>query len=336
MRLAFVCSPALRTPPRAYGPWEQFGSLLTEALIARGVEVTLFATADSMTSGRLDAVVPHPLREHKTMDEGSWVLLHMSNFLEKANKFDLIHNNFDITPLSFSRVINTPMITTIHGLPHPDGMRVYERFQEGGHYVAVSQDAAQRLKPVAIEKVIYHGIDVSQFPAGEGRGGYLLFFARIVPEKGAYEAIQVARKSKRRLLIAGPIDDENYFRKKVEPYLSEDIVYIGNVNMDDRAELLGNAEALLQMINFDEPFGFSVVEAQACGTPVIATNRGSMAEILSDGETGFLVGGVSEAVEAVNHLPRIQRAACRSRVERLFTVEKMANEYIMLYKELLG
>lgn len=334
MRVAMLSPIAWRTPPRHYGPWERVVSLLTEGLVGRGVDVTLFASADSVTSGTLHAVVPRPYEEDKTLDPKVWECLHISELFEMANDFDLIHNHFDFLPLSYSGLTKTPVLTTIHGFSSQKILPVYKKYNGKVHYVSISD--ADRSPELTYLATVYHGIDIESFTMKDSPGDYLLFFGRIHPEKGTREAIEIARQAGRDLVIAGVVQDEQYFRREVEPLLDgRRAHFIGSVGPEKRNELLGGGLALLHPISFDEPFGLSVVEANACGMPVIAFPRGSMREIICHGVNGFLVDDVSAAVEAVNRIPEISRRDCRRIVEERFTRDRMVDEYLRLYRQIL-
>lgn len=326
---------AWRTPPRHYGPWERVTSLLTEALVARGVDVTLFATADSETSAELRAVAPAGYEEDPNVDANVWKALHIAEVFEHAAEFDLIHNQFDFFPLSYSRLVSTPVVTTIHGFSSPKILPVYRKYNQNTHYVSISN--ADRAPELDYAATIYHGIDIDRFTFRAEPEDYLVYFSRIHPDKGAKEAVEIARRSGERLVIAGIIHDRGYFEQWVEPYLDGDqIVYIGSVGPDRRDEILGRARALLHPIGFREPFGLSVVEAMACGTPVIAFNKGSMPELIRDGIDGYLVDTVEQAVEALGGLEAIDRANPRRAVEERFTVDRMADEYIGVYEAIIA
>lgn len=324
-----------RVPPRDYGPWEQFASLLTEGLVERGVDVTLFATADSITRARLVGTAPTGYSEDPALDAKVWESLHIAALFERADEFDLIHNSFDFLPLTYSGLVETPMVTTIHGFSSERILPVFEKYNARGHYVAISD--ADRHASLDYAATIHHGIDMSAFELEREQGDYLLFFGRIHPDKGTVEAIDVAERTDMALTIAGIVQDRDYFEQCVEPRIDgERVRYIGPVGPDRRGELLGGARALLHLVNFDEPFGFSVVEAMACGTPVIASSRGSMPEIVRDGESGFLVRGVDEAVAAVRSVQDLDRAAVRASVERRFDVKRMVDDYLALYRRILS
>ena len=324
-----------RTPPRHYGPWELVTSLLTEALVARGVDVTLFATKDSWTTGKLAGVCPAPYSEDPTIDAKVWEMLHVAHVFERAGEFDLIHNQFDFMPLAFSRLVGTPVVTTIHGFSSERILPAFKAYNDRVSYVAIS--AADRHPDLRYAATIHHGINLEDFPFNPHGSEDLLFFGRIHPDKGAAEAIAAAGLAGRRLVMAGIIQDQEYYNKYVVPALDDrNVIYRGSVGGAARSETLRSARALLHLINFDEPFGLSVVESLASGTPVIATNRGSMPELVEHGVTGFLVDSVEKAAEAIERIGEIDRAACRAAVAARFTVDRMADRYLDLYRSIVG
>jgi glycosyltransferase involved in cell wall biosynthesis len=336
MRIAMLSPVAWRTPPKSYGPWERVVSLITEGLVRKGLDVTLFATRDSITEGHLHAVAPKGYEEDPDILPKVWECLHVSEVFEHADEFDLIHNHFDFLPLTYSRLVSTPMVTTIHGFSSPKILPVYRKYNSSSHYVSISNaDRAPDLNYVA---TVYHGIDIESFSFREHPGGeYLLFFGRIHPDKGTKEAIEIARQAGRRLIIAGIVQDRDYYDCCVRPYVNKPgVEFIGSVGPDRRNEVLGNALALLHPIHFAEPFGLSVVESMACGTPVIAFEKGSMPELIEHGRDGFLVSNVGEAVRAIERIEQIDRRICRKTVEKRFTSEIMVSNYIGVYQEILA
>lgn len=334
MKIAVLAPVAWRTPPRHYGPWEQIASNIAEGIISLGGDVTLFATGDSITEGKLSSVCETGYEEDRAQDAKVLECLHISNLMERAKEFDIIHNNFDFLPLTYSRLIKTPMITTIHGFSSPRIIPVYKKYNTTSHYVSISN--ADRSPDLSYLATVYNGLDLNAFSFNDSPDDYLLYFGRIHHDKGAAEAVEIAKQSKRRLIIAGIIQDENYFKQKVEPHLNKDIKFIGHAGPDQRKQLLSKASALLHPINFNEPFGMSVAEAMICGTPVIAFNKGSMPELIQDGKTGFLVNNIAEAVEAVRKIPRINRYTCTQWAKDNFSKEKMAADYWALYHRILG
>jgi glycosyltransferase involved in cell wall biosynthesis len=334
MRIAMLSPIAWRTPPRHYGPWESIVSLLSEGLAARGHDVTLFATGDSLTAGTLHSVCPRGYEEDGSIIPKVWECLHIAEMFEHAGEFDIIHNNFDFLPLTYSSFVDTPVVTTIHGFSSPGILPVYKKYDGTTSYVSISD--ADRSPELNYAATVHHGIEIRQFDFEPDPGNYLLFFGRIHRDKGTKEAIEIARACNKKLLIAGIIQDEEYYKRYVTPRLADGTAeYIGSVGPADRNRVLGKALAMLHPINFNEPFGLSVIEAMACGTPVIAFNRGSMPELITDGENGFLVDSVETAVRAVSAVQTIDRRDCRRRVETYFTADRMVEAYIEVYNTIL-
>jgi glycosyltransferase involved in cell wall biosynthesis len=308
MKVALLGPIAWRTPPRAYGPWEQIVSLLAEGLTARGVDVTLFASLDSVTAARLDGVVEHPYNEDTTYDGRVWEAIHIAHCYARSGEFDLVHNNLDWLPLAMSEFCRARLLTTVHGFCSTAILPAYQRARSA--FVSIS-DA--------------------------DRGDTLVAFGRIHPDKGTAEAIRIARAAGRRLLICGPVHDERYHAESVLPHVDGDqIVYGGNVGPAERAEILGNAAALLHPIGFAEPFGLSVVEAMTCGTPVVAYPLGSMPEVVDEGVTGYLANSVAEAAGLLDDALKLDRAAVRARAVERFSAERMVDDYLRLYHRIVG
>jgi len=328
-RIAILSPVAWRTPPRQYGAWETVASNIAEGLAARGWDVTLFATKDSITRGQLHAVIDQGYEEDRTIDPKVAEYLHISDAFEHAAEFDLIHSHYDFMALTYSRLVKTPVLTTIHGFSSPKIMPVYQKYREG-YFVSISDsDRAPGLNYLA---TVYNGIDLSLYPLQESPGEELIFLGRIHPDKGVHLAIAVARLSGMPLLIAGIIQDKEYFRKQVEPYLDDhEIRYIGPVDVAGKNDLFSRARALLHLNTIPERFGLVLAEANAAGVPVIAMDLGSCREVIADGKTGFLVNGVNEAVEALKRIHKIDRAACRERVQQCFSVQTMVEAYERVY-----
>jgi glycosyltransferase involved in cell wall biosynthesis len=325
-----IASVAHRTPPRGYGPWEQVASTLTEGLVALGHDVTLFATADSLTSARLHAVAPHGYEEDPGLDAKVYEGLHIAAAFERAGEFDVISNQFDFLPLTYSRLVSTPVVTTIHGFSSAAILPVYRAYDDVGRYVAISN--ADRHPDLGYEATIHHGIELNRFTCRRELGEHLLFLGRIHPDKGTHLAIEIARRAALPLVIAGIVQDEAYFRDFVQPHLGRSgITYAGAVGPAERDALLGRAVALLHLISFAEPFGLSVVESMAAGTPVIAFPRGSMPEVVDEAVTGFLVPDVAAAAAAVQSAAALDRKEIRRVAERRFAAERMVDDYLALY-----
>jgi len=335
MKIAMLSSIAWKTPPEKYGPWERVVSLLTEGLVDKGIDVTLFAAAGSETRGKLHAVAPAPYAEDRSLDPKVWECLHIAELFENSEYFDLIHNQFDFLPLAFSGLVDTPVLTTIHGFSSPKILPVYQKYNQSSFYVSISD--ADRAPGLDYLATVYHGIDLENFTFRSSPGEYLLFFGRMHHDKGAREAIEIAARAGIKLLMAGIIQDEAYYKTQVAPYVDQvRVQYLGVAGPELRDELLGNALALLHPINFNEPFGLSVVEAGACGTPVVAFNRGSMPEIIQNGVNGFLVTDIDSAVKAVRKIKEISRRECRKTVAKHFTRERMVEDYIKIYRQIIA
>ncbi len=334
MKVAILSPIVWRTPPRKYGPWEQVTSNITEGLIEKGIDVTLFATGDSITNAKLQHIIEIPYGENPAMDAKVCECLHISFLMEKANEFDIIHNNFDFLPLTYSQLINTPMVTTIHGFSSPDIIPVYKKYNSTNNYVSISNsDRSPDLNYIA---TVYNGINENDFSYKENHGDYLLFFGRIHPEKGTHKCIEIAKRCGLKLIISGLIQDEKYFKEKIEPFINnQSVMYVGNSGPEKRNELLGGALALLHPIDFEEPFGLSIIESYFCGTPVVAFNRGSMPELILHGKTGFLVSDINEAVESIKSIKTINRIDCLNWAQKKFTRSIMTEEYLKVYNKIL-
>jgi glycosyltransferase involved in cell wall biosynthesis len=330
MKIALLGPIAWRTPPRAYGPWEQVVSLLAEGLVERGVDVTLFATLDSQTKATLDGVCPQPYNESDDLDGRVWEALHVAHCLGRSGEFDLVHNHLDWLPLAMSGLCASPMITTVHGFSDPRILPAYRRSRSS--FVSISD--ADRAPGLSYLATVHHGLELSQFPLGDGGDGTLVAFGRIHPDKATTDAIEIARRAGLPLLICGPVHDADYFRERVEPSIDGVRVrYLGNVGPAERAAVLGGAIALLHPLGFDEPFGLSVVEAMACGTPVIAYPRGALPETVSQGVTGFLVDGIDAAVAAVPEAARLDRNEVFATARQKFSAARMVDDYLRIYRD---
>src|SRR5579863_177977 len=327
-KVAVLSPVAWRTPPRQYGAWETVASNITEGLVARGWDMTLFATRDSVTRAHLHAVVDRGYEEDSAIDPKVAEYLHISEAFEHAAEFDLIHSHYDFMALSYTRLVTTPVLTTIHGFSSPKIMPMYEKYRDR-YFVSISNsDRAPGLNYLA---TVYNGIDLSLYPIQELGGDHLVFLGRIHPDKGVHLAIEAARLSGMPLLIAGIIQDEVYFREQVKPRLSPQIRYVGAVDVQGKNELFAQARALLHLNTIPERFGLVLAEANAAGVPAIAMDLGSCREVIEDGRTGFLVNSVEEAARAVRRLDGIDRAACRHRVAECFSIETMVQAYERVY-----
>jgi len=328
-RIAILSPVAWRTPPRQYGAWETVAGNIADRLAARGWDVTLFATKDSVSSAHLHAVIDRGYEEDSSVDPKVAEYLHIPEVFEHAAEFDLIHSHYDFMALTYSRLVKTPVLTTIHGFSSAKIMPVYRKYGDG-YFVSISDsDRAPGLNYLA---TVYNGIDLALYPFRESAGDELIFLGRIHPDKGVHLAIAVARLSRLPLRIAGIIQDKEYFRKQVEPFLDDrEIRYVGPVDVKGKNELFARARALLHLNTIPERFGLVLAEANAAGVPVIAMDSGSCREVIDDGKTGFLVHNVNEAVEVLKRVDKIDRAACRRRVEQYFSIETMVEAYERVY-----
>lgn len=347
MKIAVLSTSSWRTPPVHYGPWEFFSSAIAEGLYKRGADVTLFATKDSITQAKLESIVPKGTEEDKFDGSGEihanaryWEYLHIANCLDKANSFDVIHNNVNFPPLAFAPHIQSQIVTTIHSGridfdTQPLTLEIYKRYNPHSHYVSISN--AARHPDITYAETIYHGIPVSEYTFQPKQGSYLLLFGRIDHDKGAAEAIKIAKQFGMKLVLAGIAPNPVYFEEKIAPHLDRVTVeYIGSVGGKRKDEILGGAYALLHLINFAEPFGLSVIEALATGTPVVALNKGSMPEIIDHGKTGFIANSLDEVLGHLGNIPTISRDDCRTSVTERFTEDIMVENYLQLFEKIVS
>ncbi len=332
-RIAILSPVAWRTPPRAYGAWETVASNITEGLVAQGWKnVMLFATKESLTKAKLVGWIEKGYEEDKSQIPSVSTCLHISKALQMADEFDLIHNNFDYLPLTYIPFIKTPMLTTIHGFSDPDILRVYHDHKDS-YFVSISD--SDRDPGLPYLATVYNGIDLSNLTFREKPGDKLVHYGRIHNDKGTHLAIETAKKSGMDLIIAGIIQDQEYFDNLVKPHINDSTIqFIGPVNPVQRDELLKDAYAVLHLNTIPERFGLVMAESMAAGVPVIAMDLGSCREVIADKQTGYLVNDVDEAAESVRKIDLIDRKNCRRRVEENFTIDKMVSGYEKVYEEI--
>jgi len=336
MRIAMVAPLAESVPPALYGGTERVVSALTEELVRRGHEVTLFASGDSRTNANLVPCVPHGLRlDPEIEDQVAPTMIELGEVYSQAIKFDIIHNHVDYFAFPFARLVATPTITTTHGrLDLPEVLRVYTSFPEQ-RLVSISRSQRTHLPAANWVANVYNGIDVSSFQFRPDPGKYLAFVGRISPDKRVDRAIEIARDIGMRLVIAAKVDpvDRDYFQHAIEPLIrrSSLIEFVGEVNESQKSELMGGAYATLFPIDWPEPFGLTMVESMATGTPVVAYRAGSVPEVVVDGVTGFICDSVKAMVEAIPRIADLDRSASRRHVERNFSAVPMASEYEAAY-----
>ncbi len=335
LKVALLGAISWPTPPPGYGPWEQVAYNIARGLVARGVDVTLFATANSRSPGKLAAVVPVGLHEDPALNADVYTELHVASCFARARDFDLIHNSLDWKPLLYAlATAGPPVVTTVHGFSSPQILAAYYAGAARSFYCSISD--ADRDPGLAYLATTYNGIDPAEWTFRDGAGDYLLFLARFHPEKGAHLAIEIAKRAGVRLKMAGIPHDEAYFREFVEPHVDGDAVqFLGHVQGRARDELVGGALALVHMTTRPERFGLTLIEAMACGTPVVGARMGSIPEIVVDGVTGFLCDDIADAVAKVPQLAALSRRACREHVESTFSLDRMADRYIAAYARAL-
>jgi len=331
LRVAVLAPITWPTPPPGYGPWEQVAFNIADGMRRRGLDVTLFATGNSQFDRRVESVLPVGTAEDPALNGDVFAALHIGKLFERAHEFDLIHNNFDWKPMTYALGSKTPpMLTTIHGFSSPQILAAYYACAWRSFYCSISD--ADRDPGLSYLATTYNGIDPEEFTFNDKPGDYLVFLGRFHPEKGTHLAIEIAQRAGVKLKIAAIPQDDEYFHKMVLPHVDGDhIEFIGEVRRAARDELLSNALALVHMTTRPERFGLTMIEAMACGTPVLGANMGSVPEIVVDGETGFVCNTVDEAVARVPQLATIDRRNCRERVEATFTVERMIDRYLGAY-----
>jgi glycosyltransferase involved in cell wall biosynthesis len=339
MRIAQVAPLIESVPPKHYGGTERIVHHLTEELVRCGHDVTLFASGDSVTSAQLIAPCQRALRKNeRCKDPVAREVILIDHVVENADDFDVIHFHTGYLHFAISRHLPVPHVTTLHGrLDMPDLIPLYQRFPD---VPVISISDAQRapLPWVNWQATIYHGLPEDLFQFHASGGDYLAFLGRTSPEKGIERAIEIAKRVGMPLKIAAKVDraDRRYFKRTVEPLLNDSgLEWVGEISDQQKNEFLGNAHALLFPIDWPEPFGLVMIEAMACGTPVIAYEAGSVPEVMEEGMTGFVVKEIDRAVEAVRRVPEIDRKGCRNVFEKRFTANRMADDYINVYEQIV-
>ncbi|MEM4260911.1 MAG: glycosyltransferase family 4 protein [Candidatus Woesearchaeota archaeon] len=351
LRIAQISTIWEKTPPPLYGGTERVVSFLTEELVKRGHDVTLFATGDSKTSAKLESVYPRALyRDGIPWTNGLYPLLHITNALDKQDNFDIIHMHFntrqDYIALALAEYIKKPMIFTIHFvLPgknekdKKDRLRLLNKYRNR-NFVSIS-NAQKTLKFLNFIGTAYNGVDFSEFKFFNKHQGYLAWLGRICHDKGTWEAIQTAKKTGHKIILGGKVDEFNqeykkYYEEKIKPEIDgKNVIYIGELNTKQKVKLMGNAKAVLMPINWNEPFGLVTVESMACGTPVIAFNKGPVKEQIINNKTGYIVKDLAGMINSVSKLDNINRKKCREHALQKFSVSAMTDSYESIYKKIL-
>jgi len=345
MKIAIVSPFEEAVPPKKYGGTELVVYNLTEQLVKMGHDVTLLATGDSTTSAKLEPIFEKPLRSDPEVNKfglrdvlKSVGVGKVVSYLQK-NRFDIVHNHIGWRFLAFSDLLNCPTITTLHGpLNILYQQKVYDLFKSA-NYVSISQNQRKPVPELNFVANVYNGIEISKFKFFPTPKDYFAFLGRMSPEKGPIEAIRIAKKAKIKLIMAAKVDavDVKYFKEQVKPLIDEkQIQFIGEVDHKGKLELLGNARALISPIQWEEPFGLVFVEAMACGTPVIAMNRGSVPELIIDKKTGFVCENEDQAAEKIKLIDTIDRKTCYDHVNNNFSSQRMAEGYLAAYTKILG
>lgn len=343
MRIAQIVPLLERVPPKKYGGIERVVSVLTEELVRRGHDVTLFATGDSLTAARLKSVVPVSLKESKAMDPygpNALTALHYGVAYKMQDEFDIIHDHLGSLTLPIACLATTPVVMTMHGPFLPMLLPVYDELNKP--YMVTISHRQHELGPPHLNHIgtIHHGIPMEHYPFSKEHDGYLLFVGRISEEKGVHTAVEVAERLDLPLIIAAQLErrfqpDVDYFHTYIEPKLSDKIRWIDQVDEEERNKLMSRALCFLHPVTWEEPFGLTLIEAQACGCPVIAFGKGSIPEIVDHGKTGFVVNTVEEMMEAVKNIGSIERQSCRDHALTNFNEQKMVDAYEKVYEQIL-
>jgi glycosyltransferase involved in cell wall biosynthesis len=338
MRIAQVAPLYESVPPKYYGGTERVVSYLTEELVHQGHEVTLFASGDSVTKANLVAACRRSLRLNKhCVYQLSHQILMLEHVFQRAAEFDIIHFHVDYLHFPLSRRQPITHVTTLHGrLDIPDLGPLYQEFRDMP-VISISNVQREPLPWANWQATVYHGIPADMYRFREEPGRYLAFLGRISPEKRVDRAIEIAKRVQIPLKIAAKVDpvDKRYFKREIEPLLGDPLVeHVGEIGDGEKNEFLGNACALLLPIDWPEPFGLVIIEAMACGTPVIAYRGGAVPEVMEEGHTGFIVEALEDAVKAVRRLPELSRRRCREVFEQRFTATRMAHDYVQVYERL--
>ncbi len=339
MRIAQVAPLYESVPPKYYGGTERVVSYLTEELVRQGHEVTLFASGDSVTKARLVAACPRSLRLNKhCVDQVAHQILMLERVFQRANEFDIIHFHIDYSHFPLSRRRPITHVTTLHGrLDIPDLVPLYHEFRDMP-VISISNAQRKPLSWINWHATVYHGVPANMYRLHEEPGSYFAFLGRISPEKRVDRAIEIAKSVEIPLKIAAKVDpvDEDYFESVIKPLLCHPLVqFVGEIGKGEKDNFLGNAYALLFPIDWPEPFGLVMIEAMACGTPVIAYRAGAVPEIIEEGQTGFIVNGLKDAVEAVKGIPALSRRRCREAFDKRFTATRMARDYVRAFEQLI-
>jgi glycosyltransferase involved in cell wall biosynthesis len=335
MKIAILSPIHWRTPPRKYGPWELIASYIAEGMVKKGHDVTLYATGDSQTTGKLRWVCPRPVKEDESLEPKVYQYLHTAKIFEEAAEYDIIHNHYDVYPLVFSKLIKTSVVTTMHGFSSPQAATIARKYSNT-HFVSISYADRKHAPDLNWIANIYHGIPVESYEFTEKPSDYFLFLGRISPDKGVHLSVKLARTLGIKLKIAGLLEDQKYFDDEIKPFLGKNVEFLGEVANGTRTELLKNALGFLHLNTYPEGFGLTLVESMASGTPVIGMDRGSLPEVVENNKTGYVVSSLEEVKKAIKNIGNISRKDCRDRVMKLFSLGRMVDEYEAVYKNIIA
>jgi glycosyltransferase involved in cell wall biosynthesis len=344
LKIAQIAPLWFSIPPEKYGGTERIVHFLTEGLVKKGHDVTLFASGDSKTKAKLISVIKKGLiYQGIPWHDWRWNNSNYSVAFERANEFDIIHSHcshWNILGADFQKLVKTPLLHTFHNIPKKSDPRwkIFDYYKNDINIVFISK-SEKRNCPVKFKRswVVYNGIDLNQFKFNPNPKDYFVWIARISKAKGIENAILAAEKTGVKLLLAGPIKPtmENYFKTQIKPRLTKKIKYVGELPQEKLSDFYGSAKACLYPIEWEEPFGLIMAESMACGTPVIAFDRGSVREVVKDRKTGFIVKNIEEMIEAIKKIDEIKRENCRAWVKKKFTIERMVNDYEKVFYQII-
>jgi len=339
MRIAQIAPIVERVPPKKYGGTERVVHALTEELVARGHDVTLFASGDSQTSAKIVSVYPRALREAKLKDIyglNNWTLLNIGMAYDRVGEFDVIHDHLVPYSLPTANLSHTPVVATMHGPFGAEDRKLFQTLTKPA-VVTISQSQSYPVPAINHAGTVYNGLPMEHYPFDDTPDDYLLYVGRIAMVKGVHFAIETAQQLDLPLIIAAKLDkvDHPYFREYVEPWLSDRIRWIGEVDEEERNKLMAKAKCFLHPVTWREPFGLTMIEAMACGAPVVGFNEGSVPELVKTGVTGYVVNDIEAMIDAVENIKEIDRAACRAHALEHFSAQKMADGYEAVYRRVI-
>lgn len=321
-------------PPTGYGPWELVVYNLEEELVKLGVDVTVFSVESAQIAAKKEYIFTEPLGETDPDYNTAALNIHAINFLKKAKNFDVLHMHLNILPVLYSELIDTPSVTTLHGAASEKKNALYYQYLKDKNYISISYAERKYMPSLNYIDNIYHGLDFAKYTFTETKGDYLFFSGRIIKEKGILNAIELSQKTGIPLKIAGLITDQKFFDEQVKPHLNSKIEFLGNLPIEKLSQVIANALATVFLIEWDEPFGLSIIDSLASGVPVIGTPRGSLPELINDPSLGIIVNSTDEAADKINQIKHIDKTECYTIAKERFSREIMAKKYLENYIKL--